>query len=69
MKQATYGVVGGIAGLMMLGASSANAGGLVIAEYQLGDHPNGNQNPPPYGLRLDNMLGAGTTTLSTMTRS
>lgn len=43
---------------------AASAGGLVIAEYQLGDHPNGNQNPPPYGLRLDNMLGSGVATLS-----
>ncbi len=43
---------------------SASAGGLVIAEFQLGDHPNGNLNPPPYGLRLDNILGAGASTLS-----
>lgn len=43
---------------------SASAGGLVIAEYQLGDHPDAANNPPPYGLRLDNMLGAGVATLS-----
>lgn len=58
MKAITAGIM---LATMTMGAS---AGGLVIAEFQLGDHPNGNQNPPPYGLRLDNMLGAGTTTLS-----
>ena len=58
MKKAVTGIVLSCATL------SASAGGLVIAEFQLGDHPNGNQNPPPYGLRLDNLLGAGIATLS-----
>lgn len=43
---------------------SASAGGLTIAEYQLSDHPAGGENPPPYGLRLDGILGAGIHTLS-----
>ncbi len=43
---------------------SASAGGLTIAEYQLSDHPAGGENPPPYGLRLDGILGAGVHTLS-----
>ena len=45
-------------------AMGASAGGLVIGEYQLNDHPDGNQSPPPYGMRLDNVLGAGVATLS-----
>jgi hypothetical protein len=27
----------------------------LIAQYDLFDHPDGNQNPPPYGLRLDGL--------------
>lgn len=43
---------------------SASAGGLVIAEYQLGDHPDAAFDPPPYGMRLDNILGPGVATMS-----
>jgi hypothetical protein len=43
---------------------TASAGGLTIGQYQLSDHPAGGENPPPYGLRLDGILGAGTQTLS-----
>lgn len=64
MKEQLIASIGGIACLALAGVSNAQAGGLVIGEYLLGDHPNGNQNPPPYGLRLDNMLGAGIATLS-----
>lgn len=42
----------------------ASASGLVIGEYQLNDHPDGGETPPPYGLRLDGVLGAGIATLS-----
>lgn len=28
------------------------------------NHPNGNQNPPPYGLRLDNLINTGAYTFS-----
>ena len=58
MKLPTTGIV--LATVTM----GASAGGLLIGEYQLGDHPDANLNPPPYGLRLDNMLGAGAATLS-----
>lgn len=43
---------------------AASAGGLLIGEFKLGDHPDGNQNPPPYGLRLDNVMGPGVSTFS-----
>lgn len=43
---------------------AASAGGLLIGEYKLGDHPDGAQNPPPYGLRLDNVMGPGVSTFS-----
>jgi len=42
----------------------ASAGGLDIGVFQLNDHPGGGENPPPYGLRLDGILGAGIATLS-----
>jgi uncharacterized protein (TIGR03382 family) len=58
MKAITAGIV------LATTTMGASAGGLLIGEYQLGDHPNGNQNPPPYGLRLDNVLGSGIATLS-----
>ncbi|MEN0021254.1 MAG: hypothetical protein AAF747_10260 [Planctomycetota bacterium] len=43
-------------------ASSTNA--QVISRFELSDHPDGNQNPPPYGLRLDGLFGGGVTTFS-----
>ena len=46
--------------LVASGASAQNT----IALYDLLDHPDGNQNPPPYGLRLDNIIGPGAATLS-----
>ena len=45
-------------------AFSAFAGSTVVGQYLLGDHPDGNQSPPPYGLRIDNILDAGAITLS-----
>lgn len=44
------------AGLIVLasGASATLAPGM----YQLFNHPDGNQNPPPYGLRLDELYNA-----------
>lgn len=41
----------------------------VLFSSRIGDHPDGNQNPPPYGLRLDNLFDAiggddGVTTFS-----
>ncbi|RMH27959.1 MAG: hypothetical protein D6693_04300 [Planctomycetota bacterium] len=44
-------------------ASMAHAGSsTVVATYRLFDHPDGNQNPPGYGLRLDDLFGDGATT-------
>lgn len=36
----------------------------VIATYALHDHPDGNANPPSYGLRMDGLFGGGVTTFS-----
>jgi len=41
--------------------SPANAG---ITVFICHDHPNGNQVPPTYGLRIDELLGAGVYTFS-----
>lgn len=41
--------------------SSANAAS-VVTTYRLLDHPDGNAAPPPYGIRLDGIFGAGTGT-------
>ena len=41
-------------GIVGLVAGGANAG--VIYQQRLVDHPDGNQNPPPYGLRIDNIF-------------
>ena len=54
----------GILAIAVVGISGASAGGLVIAEFELGDHPDGSAAVPYYGLRLDNILEAGTMTLS-----
>lgn len=35
---------------------SATAIQAAIEQFELADHPDGNQNPPPYGLRLDDLL-------------
>jgi hypothetical protein len=36
----------------------------VVTKFRLSDHPDGNQNPPPYGLRIDGLFGGGVTTFS-----
>tara|TARA_R110002072_G_scaffold137772_2_gene280616 strand:+ start:1571 stop:2245 length:675 start_codon:yes stop_codon:yes gene_type:complete len=64
MKEQLLKVAGGFLALGMVAASSANAGGLVIAEFELGDHPDGSAALPYYGLRLDNILAPGVVTLS-----
>jgi hypothetical protein len=52
-----------IAGL--LGAvSAAGAAELVIAEFDIHDHPQGNLLPPSYALRMDNVFGAFNATFS-----
>lgn len=45
-------------------AGTALAGGTLIAQFDLQDHPDANENPPPYGLRLDGIIAPGTATLS-----
>jgi hypothetical protein len=44
--------------------ASAQAATILPGTYQLHSHPDGNQNPPPYGLRLDGLLGNGSTTMT-----
>ncbi len=58
MKNACIGVA------ISAATMAASAGGLTITQFQLSDHPAGGENPPPYGLRLDGILGAGVHTLS-----
>lgn len=36
-------------------AGVANAS--TVTQFRLGDHPDGSQNPPPYGLRFDGLFG------------
>jgi len=48
------------AGCLAVGAQAGQSS--VIATYRLFDHPDGNQNPPAYGIRLDNLFGNGATT-------
>jgi hypothetical protein len=45
-------------------AGTALAGGTLIAQFDLQDHPDANENPPPYGLRVDGIIAPGTATLS-----
>ncbi len=42
-------------GLVVSLMSGVDLEAALIAKYHLMDHPNGNQNPPPYGLRLDEL--------------
>jgi hypothetical protein len=44
----------------LVGVASAAASGALIQEgiYQLHNHPDGNADPPPYGLRLDGLDGS-----------
>ena len=37
----------------ILATGAAQAGTILPGQYQLLDHPDGTQNPPPYGLRVD----------------
>ena len=38
---------------------TANTAPIAAGQYILGSHPDGNRLPPPYGLRLDSLLGHG----------
>ena len=53
-----------ILGVALVGTATAGSAADVLAEFQLNDHPAGDQAPPTYGLRLDNILGSGVSTLS-----
>ena len=50
-----------IAAAIAAGAIVAPASASIIAEFNLDDHPGGAGNPPPYGLRLDGLIGNITT--------
>ena len=49
---------------LLAAASIAHGGELVIAEFEINDHPQGNLLPPSYALRLDNVFGAFNATFS-----
>lgn len=42
---------------MIMSAYALHAAPIPAGTYFLGSHPDGNQSPPPYGLRLDGLLG------------
>ena len=50
--------------LIAVAAATCAANAAEVRFFQLGDHPDGAQNPPPYGLRLDGLFGGGATTFS-----
>jgi MYXO-CTERM domain-containing protein len=47
--------------LLALAAATCTAGAGESRFFQLGNHPDGAQNPPPYGLRMDGLFGGGVT--------
>lgn len=53
-------------GIVSLFTAASIAGGaeLVIAEFDIHDHPQGNLLPPSYALRMDNVFGAFNATFS-----
>ena len=59
MKASTIGFVS-----LFTAATIASGGELVIAEFNIHDHPQGNLLPPSYALRLDNVFGAFNATFS-----
>ena len=48
----------------MVVAASAQAS--TVTKFKLFDHPDSNQTPPPYGVRLDNIFGDGKVTTFSM---
>ncbi len=57
MKPSTFGpravaLLAAVAGVCVASAAS----GATVTKFRLLDHPDGNQNPPPYGLRFDNLF-------------
>ena len=57
---AQYSVCLGLASLLAIFLSGVvSPAGAVIFQYNLGNHPDGGKNPPPYGLRLDGLFGTG----------
>ena len=44
------------AALAAFAGTTAQAGGITPGLYRLGNHPGGGNNPPPYGLRLDELF-------------
>jgi hypothetical protein len=47
-----------VAAAVMIPALAASATPIATGLYQLRNHPDGNQNPPLYGLRLDELVNA-----------
>lgn len=51
-----------VAAALMAAVGVAQAG--TVTHFALADHPDGNQNPPSYGLRFDGIFGGGIATFS-----
>ena len=45
------------AAALALSLAFAGLASASLIRYELGNHPDGNQSPPPYGLRLDGLFG------------
>ncbi len=54
-KVAVISISSVVAGLVSALLASAPVGAALIARYQMLDHPDASESPPPYGLRLDEM--------------
>lgn len=54
MRRAAIALGSGIVGVIAVSASA----GVTTTTFRLFDHPDGDINPPPYGLRYDNLFGA-----------
>lgn len=52
----------GIAALAMGAVFTTSAMAGTVTKFKLFDHPDGSDNPPPYGLRMDGIFGDGATT-------
>jgi hypothetical protein len=51
-----------VAAILIAGMAGSAVAGPVVTKFRLSDHPDGNENPPPYGLRFDGLFGGSNVT-------